>query len=405
MNEKLTRKQNCTRNIKLFLILFNLFFAGYGLHAQVTIGCGMAPKEGAILDLNGNVPDASNAQVNSTKGLLLPRVKLEAINSLSPAIPGYTTGKADLTHTGLMVYNVNTTPPFVPGVYTWNGKEWVRSDDGAWKTGGNTGTDAAANYVGTSDNQPLILKANKKEGLRISTNGNVGINTNNPGTSLDVNGKLTVRDVKDLNLEQDGQARQLYINTSTGLVGLQPAGKQVASPIFFASTERTIFSDEEGYVDVLREFNNGNPITLSPVKNDIVLNNLDIILDSGKNAFKIGESGTYQVAVALNFYFKSAASGDKAYINVRLEKSSDGGATWNAIAGTRPICFIDWNHGQHTSINLPITVQALQEGDFVRIVFNRTRAGSVTLQGNKMLAISLTGGYSTPAYTLSLTRL
>jgi hypothetical protein len=406
MNEKLTRKQDCIRNIKLFLILFNLFFAGYGLHAQVTIGSGIAPKAGAILDLNGNVPDASNTQVNSTKGLLLPRVKLEAINSLSPAIPGYTPGTADLTHTGLVVYNVNTTPPFVPGVYTWNGKEWIyaNSDAKAWKTGGNTGTDAAVNYVGTSDNKPLILKSNKIEGLRISTNGNVGINTPNPNTPLDVNGGLTVREVKELNLIQGNLARQLYINTNTGLVGLQPAGEQAASPIFFASTDRTVFNGPKNS-PILSEFNKGENMVLTPVNDDIVLNNIKVTLNSGKSAFRIGESGTYQIAGALNFFFATPGEANRVYINTRMEKSTDGGNTWNSITGIRPILIIDWYSGQYTSVNLPITVQPLQAGDLIRVVFNRTKAGGTMLQGSSVTEIKVALGYSTPAYTISLTRL
>ncbi|MDR1056273.1 MAG: hypothetical protein LBL90_10765 [Prevotellaceae bacterium] len=376
----------------------------YGLHAQVTIGSNIPSKKGAILDLNENIPDASNTQVNSTKGLLLPRVKLDVINSLSPAIPGYTAGTADPAHTGLTVYNVNETSPFVAGIYTWNGDKWVciRDDAGAWKIGGNTGTDAAVNYLGTSDNQPLILKANNNEGLRISTSGNVGINTNNPGTSLDVNGKLTVRDVSELNLASSSVAKQLYIDANTGLLGLQPAGVQVASPIFFASTNRTIFSNGS----YLTDFNACNDIILTPVNGDIELNNLGVTFDSGKNAFKIHDNGTYQAAAVLNFYFATANSGDKVFINVRIEKSADAGANWTTITGTRPVCSVDWNNGQYISVSIPLTVQPLQAGDLIRIVFNRTKAGGGTiLQGSALTEIRLTNGYSTPTYTLSLTRL
>jgi hypothetical protein len=406
MNEKLTQNRNYMRNINIFLVFFNLFFAGYGLHAQVTMGSDAPPKKGAILDLNENASDASNQQVNSTKGLSLPRVKLETMNSLSPAIPDYTAGTTDSTHAGLTVYNVNTASPFVEGIYTWNGKEWIYIIDGAgtWKTGGNTGTNAAVNYLGTFDNQPLILKTNNKEGLRISASGNIGINTPDPNTPLDVNGELTVRDVKELNLVQGNLARQLYINTNTGLVGLQPAGEQAVSPIFFASTDRTVLNGPPNS-SILSEFNNCENMVLAPVNDDIVLNNIEITLNSGKNAFRIGESGTYQIAGALNFFFATPKEADRVYINTRMEKSTDGGNSWNSITGIRPILIIDWYSGQYTSVNLPITVQPLQAGDLIRIVFNRTKAGGTMLQGSSVTELRVALGYSTPAYTVSLTRL
>ncbi|MDR1089560.1 MAG: hypothetical protein LBL79_00660 [Prevotella sp.] len=397
MNERLKRKQNYARNVKILLMLFGLLLMNYGLQAQVTIGSGTPPKAGALLDLNGNITDASNSQVNSNRGLLLPRVKLEKKNSLSPAVQDYVAGTADLTHTGLTVYNVNAGSPFVEGIYTWNGNEWIciRDDAKAWKIGGNTGTDAAVNYLGTSDNQPLILKANDKEGLRVTTGGNVG-----------VNGELTVKKAEELNLGQDEVAKQLYINTNTGLVGLLPAGMKVVSPIFFAYADRQIF-DSSSTSKYLTDFNNGTHIPLSPVDGDIMLNNIGVTLEQGQNAFKIKENGTYQITADLNFNFSTASTGAKIYINVSIEKSTNGGASWNTnapLVGTRPICIIDANAGQNTHISLPLTVQPLEAGDLIRIVFFRTADSTSKLQGDNLTRIRLQYGYS-PAYTLSVTRL
>jgi hypothetical protein len=42
----------------------------------------------------------------------------------------------------------------------------------AWKTTGNSGTSAGANFVGTTDNQPLELRANDHRALRIEPNTN-----------------------------------------------------------------------------------------------------------------------------------------------------------------------------------------------------------------------------------------
>ena len=50
---------------------------------------------------------------------------------------------------------------------------------GGWSTSGNAGTSPTANFLGTTDGQPLVLKA-----------GGVGVNTNNPQTALHVNGTV-----------------------------------------------------------------------------------------------------------------------------------------------------------------------------------------------------------------------
>ncbi|MDR2204693.1 MAG: hypothetical protein LBE36_00800 [Flavobacteriaceae bacterium] len=40
---------------------------------------------------------------------------------------------------------------------------------------GNSGTTPGTNFIGTTDNQPLILKTNNAEGLRLLSDGNVRI--------------------------------------------------------------------------------------------------------------------------------------------------------------------------------------------------------------------------------------
>src|SRR5712691_9784201 len=43
----------------------------------------------------------------------------------------------------------------------------------AWELTGNAGTDPTTNFLGTSDNEPLIIKTNGTERLRIDTTGDV----------------------------------------------------------------------------------------------------------------------------------------------------------------------------------------------------------------------------------------
>ena len=44
----------------------------------------------------------------------------------------------------------------------------------AWELIGNTGANPAINFLGTKDPQPLVIKTNGAESLRVDTNGNVG---------------------------------------------------------------------------------------------------------------------------------------------------------------------------------------------------------------------------------------
>src|SRR6266851_9955684 len=53
-----------------------------------------------------------------------------------------------------------------------------------WALIGNAGTSPPENFLGTTDNQPLAIKTNGTEAMRIDSNGNVGIGTASPGGKL-----------------------------------------------------------------------------------------------------------------------------------------------------------------------------------------------------------------------------
>lgn len=56
----------------------------------------------------------------------------------------------------------------------------------SWALSGNSGTNPTSNFLGTKDSQPLVLKTNNTEQLRVQSNGNVGIGTTNPTYKLHV---------------------------------------------------------------------------------------------------------------------------------------------------------------------------------------------------------------------------
>src|SRR5215203_7194544 len=55
-----------------------------------------------------------------------------------------------------------------------------------WDLAGNSGTKPTTNFLGTRDNQPLAIRTNNVERMRVTPTGNVGIGTNAPDKMLSV---------------------------------------------------------------------------------------------------------------------------------------------------------------------------------------------------------------------------
>lgn len=89
-------------------------------------------------------------------------------------------------------------------VLSWNGTNWAPSSFSAWQLTGNSGTNPATNFIGTTDNQSLVFKTNNVENARISNAGNFGIKSNNPLTTLQINGAISTSSIT-ANLTADNQ--------------------------------------------------------------------------------------------------------------------------------------------------------------------------------------------------------
>ena len=61
-----------------------------------------------------------------------------------------------------------------------------------WNLAGNAGINPAANFLGTTDNQPLVFRTNNSERARLGTNGFFGIGTPTPAAPLHVNASGTL---------------------------------------------------------------------------------------------------------------------------------------------------------------------------------------------------------------------
>lgn len=142
---------------------FNLTFIGL-IWCAITfgqVGVGTTTPRGA-LDVN-----------STTSGLIPPRVALTALNVAAPVL----NPQGGALVAGTLIWNTATAGTIpnnvVPGMYYWDGTRWISlagSPGGLdWSLSGNTGTNPATNYVGTTDNVPLILRANSIERIRMGT--------------------------------------------------------------------------------------------------------------------------------------------------------------------------------------------------------------------------------------------
>lgn len=110
---------------KINLLLLISFFFIVNTYSQVTIGSNEKPVDGALLQLK-NIDNITDSSMNSTKGLLLPRVKLTDIESLTDISGG---SGEEINLIGLSIYNTNTfcqnEKMHYEGMYVWDGEQWV----------------------------------------------------------------------------------------------------------------------------------------------------------------------------------------------------------------------------------------------------------------------------------------
>lgn len=143
-------------------IIYSVFFILFSFIALAQVGIGTTTPN-AALDIE-----------STNDGLLIPRVALSATNVATINTPTVSE----------LVYNTATAGvapnDVTPGFYYWDGIQWVRvlmNTNNNWSIDGNEGTNPTTNFLGTTDNQDLVIRTNNLENIRVNTNGNVGIGT------------------------------------------------------------------------------------------------------------------------------------------------------------------------------------------------------------------------------------
>ena len=143
--------------MKRILITSVIFFFYMSVRAQsVAINTdGSVAHASAILDIK-----------SSNKGLLIPRINLVSDSDITTI---------NSPRLSLLVYNTNGTLDDGEGYYFWNGNKWMKLvtknnlDHLSWNVGGNTGTNPNQDFIGTTDNKPLVFKTNNILSGKIET--------------------------------------------------------------------------------------------------------------------------------------------------------------------------------------------------------------------------------------------
>ena len=155
------------------------------LTAQVGVGT-TAPA--ATADITALNPTGNSTNVD---GLLIPRVERRRAR-LMASVPTSTliyVNSLNSTQTGQAI-NIDAV-----GFYYFDGSVWQKltTTNNNWSLTGNTGTTPATNFLGTTDTQPLVIRTNNTEKIRVNSNGKVGIGEPNPtDATLEINGNAII---------------------------------------------------------------------------------------------------------------------------------------------------------------------------------------------------------------------
>jgi hypothetical protein len=97
------------------------------------------------------------------------------------------------------------------------------TDDRYWSLTGNAGTNPASNFLGTTDNQPLVFRTNGAERMRLDTSGRLGLGTT-PGSGAPLTIRGAGANSEWLQLMDASGANQWHLNYSSGGLNFAETG-------------------------------------------------------------------------------------------------------------------------------------------------------------------------------------
>jgi hypothetical protein len=261
-----------------------------------------------------STPNASSKlEISSTNsGLLIPRVALTATNVASPVTAPVAS---------LLVYNTASVSDVTPGYYFWTGTAWSRLLNSAsvdWTIIGNAGTNAATNFIGTTDAVDFVTRTSNLERMRMTSAGNLGI-----GVGMTIpNNKVDISAATRSGSHASGQP--LYVTGtlapgSAGAVGVEFRHDNGTQGIGFGYN--TIYATGSNVAQDLGMSSRGT-------------GNLNFTTNAAQRMIILGSNGNVGMGTTSPAYRLDLATGTFAFgnSNVRTETRNDAGLQGNAGA-------------------------------------------------------------------------
>lgn len=188
----------------LLFLIFSIFVSA--THSQVGINTE-TPQ--ATLDVVGD---------NSTQatGIIAPRQTRQQL--ITKGVSYTVNQRGSIVYvtdiTGSSAETINITKA---GYYYFDGSLWQPFTGQDWSLTGNSGTNPATNFIGTTDSHELIVKTNNVERMAITATGLVGIQTKNPQSIFHID---AAKDNAATGTPSAAQLANDVIVSSNGSVGI-----------------------------------------------------------------------------------------------------------------------------------------------------------------------------------------
>ncbi|AZQ43447.1 hypothetical protein [Nonlabens ponticola] len=130
-------------------------------------------------------PQATLDISSTDSGILIPRVALSSYTDITTVVNP--DGGALVEST--LVYNNGVGALSPAGFYYWSGTQWIAvqtSNEPDWKLAGNSAVDRTTDFLGTTDANPVVMRTDNTERLRLNETGQLLIGLTAPRSTTDL---------------------------------------------------------------------------------------------------------------------------------------------------------------------------------------------------------------------------
>jgi hypothetical protein len=269
----------------------------------------------------------------------------EWLNELTSKIRAY--------HTGLIVYNLTTTPPFFKGLFVWDGSQWK-----PYMQTANNGLSQSNSHLQwggqlVNDSTVISVDANSRK-LKFNIENSVG--------STDDKGMF----IKGLNEQLIANSRAVTVDINTGKLGT--AGVVPAQMAFFQS----------GAVsgNIAATITGGSRYVVPWSISDQVSNNL-VTFDQANSCFITQSSGILEISAFVCYSPRHSASGHGVtnntvcLLNATLQVAKVATpTTWTDYSSVRMV-WVGLGSFFRQTLNIPPVLLTVSAGDRLRLVILR----------------------------------